>query len=82
MAGNRYEQIIERIFVAHYKRGSSEVIFDREEIPKVASKLGIEIPKNLGDLVYSFRYRTALPAAIADKAPKGKEWIIRPIGLC
>lgn len=80
MAGNRYEQIIERIFLAHYKRGSSEVIFDREEIPKVASKLGIEIPKNLGDLVYSFRYRTALPAAIADKAPKGKEWIIRPIG--
>ena len=91
MAGNRYEQIIERIFLAHYKRGSSEVIFDREEIPKIARKLGIEIPKiarklgieipkNLGDLVYSFRYRTALPAAIADKAPKGKEWIIRPIG--
>jgi hypothetical protein len=80
MAVNRYEQIIERIFLAHYKRGSKEVSFDREEIPKVAKRLGIEIPKNLGDLVYSFRYRVALPAAITNKATKGKEWIIRPVG--
>jgi hypothetical protein len=80
MAGNRYEQIIERIFLAHYKRGASEVTFDREEIPKVADKLGIQIPKNLGDLIYTFRYRVALPAAIVEKAPKGKEWIIRPVG--
>lgn len=80
MAANRYEQIIERIFLAHYQRGSSEVSFDREEIPAVAKRLGIQIPKNLGDLIYSFRYRVALPAAITNKAPKGKEWIIRPIG--
>jgi hypothetical protein len=80
MAGNRYERIIERIFLAHYRRGSAEVTFDREEIPKVAGKLGIEIPKNLGDLVYSFRYRAALPTAIVNKAPKGKEWIIRAVG--
>jgi hypothetical protein len=80
MAANRYEQIIERIFLAQYKRGSTEVSFDREEIPAVAKRLGIQIPKNLGDLIYSFRYRIALPAAITDKAPKGKEWIIRPVG--
>jgi hypothetical protein len=80
MAGNRYERIIERIFLAHYRRGNAEVTFDREEIPKVAEELGIEIPKNLGDLIYSFRYRVALPATIVKKAPKGKEWIIRPIG--
>jgi len=80
MAGNRYEQIIERIFLAHYKRGGSQVTFDREEIPKVADELGIRIPKNLGDLIYTFRYRVALPAAIVAKAPKGKEWIIRPVG--
>jgi hypothetical protein len=80
MAGNRYEQIIERIFLAHYKRGNTEITFDREEIPKVAGKLRIEIPKNLGDLIYSFRYRVALPTSIITKAPKGKEWIIRPVG--
>ncbi len=55
MARNRYEQLIERIFLAHYKRGSTQVTFDRDEIPKMANRLGIEIPKNLGDLIYSFR---------------------------
>jgi len=80
MARNRYEQLIERIFLAHYKRGSTQVTFDREEIPKMANRLGIEIPKNLGDLIYSFRYRVQLPSSITNKAPKGKEWIIRPVG--
>jgi hypothetical protein len=80
MARNRYEQIIERIFLAHYKRGCTQVTFDREEIVTFAGKLGIEIPKNLGDLIYSFRYRVTLPVAITSKAPKGKEWIIRPVG--
>jgi hypothetical protein len=64
MAGNRYEQLIERIFLAHYKRSSTEVTFQREEIPAMAKRLGIEIPKNLGDLIYTFRYRVTLPKAI------------------
>jgi len=80
MARNRYEQLIERIFLAHYKRGSTEVTFEREEIPATAKRLGIEIPKNLGDLICSFRYRISLPNSITDKASKGKEWIIRPVG--
>ena len=80
MARNRYEQLIERIFLAHYKRGNTEVTFEREEIAAMAKRIGIEIPKNLGDLIYSFRYRVALPSSITDKAPKGKEWIIRPVG--
>ena len=80
MARNRYEQLIERIFLAHYNRGTTEVTFEREEIPAMAKRLGIEIPKNLGDLIYSFRYRVALPHSITHNAPKGKEWIIRPVG--
>src|SRR5207245_1971832 len=74
------EQLIKRIFLAHYSRGITQVTFDREEIPKMANRLGIEIPKNLGDLIYSFRYRVQLPSSITNKAPKGKEWIIRPVG--
>jgi hypothetical protein len=42
--------------------------------------LGIVLPKNLGDVLYSFRYRTLLPKSITSKAPKGHEWIIRPAG--
>ncbi len=77
---NRYTQIVEKIFFKHYKDGAVEVPFEREDIIRVASELKIKLPKNLGDILYSFRYRAALPASIRGKAPKGQEWIIRPRG--
>ena len=77
---NRYSAIIERIFLAKYKSGMKEVDFKREEMVKYAKKLKIDLPKNLGDLVYSFRYRATLPKSIQKKAGKGKVWIIRPAG--
>jgi hypothetical protein len=77
---NRYAKIIERVFFSHYKEGAREVSFDREDIVRTAKDLGIKLPKNLGDVIYSFRYRTELPASVQAKAPKGKEWIIRPAG--
>lgn len=77
---NRYARIIERIFFSHYRAGAEQFIFSREEIVRVAKELGIKLPKNLGDVIYSFRYRTALPAIVREKAPPGKEWIIRPAG--
>jgi hypothetical protein len=77
---NRYARIIERIFFLHYKKGAQEFEFEREEIISVAEKLGISLPKNLGDIIYSFRYRAALPDSIQAKAPAGKSWIIRPAG--
>jgi len=63
-APNRYAQIIERIFLRHYQPGLREVEFSRSEIEQVADELGIKLPKNIGDIVYSFRYRTELPEAI------------------
>jgi hypothetical protein len=57
-----------------------EVSFHREDIVNVAEELKIKLPKNLGDVIYSFRYRTALPTSITTKAPPGKTWIIRSIG--
>lgn len=77
---NRYTRILEAIFVRHYKKGVSEIDFERTEFSQVAEELGIILPKNLGDVLYSFRYRTLLPKSIASKAPKGYEWIIRPAG--
>jgi hypothetical protein len=77
---NRYAQIIESIFLAAYEEGATEVEFDREDIVGHAEELGIVLPKNLGDVIYSFRYRVALPASIREKAPPGLEWIIRPAG--
>lgn len=80
MARNRYEQIIERIFLSKYQEGMRELPFSRQDIIDVAKELDIEIPKNLGDLIYSFRYRSNLPDSIESKAPDGYTWIIRSIG--
>lgn len=77
---NRYSRIIERIFFAHYKEGAREFEFDRREIETVAAELDIKLPKNVGDVLYSFRYRVALPQSILAKAPEGETWIIRPAG--
>lgn len=77
---NRYARIIEVIFFSHYKEGANEVTFEREDIVRVAKKLRIKLPKNLGDLIYSFRYRTPLPEAAREKAPEGRKWVILPAG--
>jgi hypothetical protein len=77
---NRYSQIIEHIFFSHYKEGTKEVQFHRTELEAVAAELNIKLPKNLGDVVYSFRYRAILPESVRKKAPKGETWIIRPAG--
>lgn len=77
---NRYSRLIEEIFLAHFKPGLLEIRFEREELIRVAKKLKVKLPKNLGDVIYSFRYRKPLPESIRARAPEGKEWIIRPAG--
>lgn len=77
---NRYSQIIERIFLSHYKEGAEEIFFERDEIVKTAGELGMALPKNLGDLIYTFRYRASLPDSVRSRAPEGRTWIIRPAG--
>jgi hypothetical protein len=80
MSTNRYSQIIEAIFFSSYKKDTTEIPFSREDIEQTAANLKIKLPKNLGDVLYSFRYRTSLPQRIVETAPEGFEWIIRPAG--
>ena len=77
---NRYQQIMERIFFWHYKDDDREVVFERIDMERAARELGIELPKNLGDIPYTFRYRGMLPESIRAKAPEGEDWIIRSAG--
>lgn len=77
---NRYARLIEAVFFKHYKTGATEVPFLREDITGKAAELEIELPKNVGDLIYTFRYRAELPESITKLAPKPKEWVIRPDG--
>ena len=76
----QYSQIIAHVFAKHYKRRAKEVVFDREEIVEAAQKLGLPRPKNVGDVIYSFRFRKAFPDSIKKTAPKGLEWILRKAG--
>ena len=77
---NRYSAIIEKIFFSKYHKGMREVPFERHEMETFASKLKVKLPKNLGDLVYSFRYRALLPTTITSLAGEQELWIIRPTG--
>jgi hypothetical protein len=77
---NRYVTLIESIFLKYYREGTTEVAFRREDIVEMATLLNIALPKNLGDVIYSFRYRAALPDTIIEKAPVGYAWIIRAAG--
>lgn len=77
---NRYESVIEHVFFKYYKKGAASVSFTRDDFVSSANELGIGVPKNLGDITYSFRNRAALPARINATAPKAKSWIIKSAG--
>jgi len=77
---NAYERIIEQVFFNRFKKGMMSVEFERADLVAAARAVGIKDPKNLGDVVYSFRYRKPLPDAILKTCPSGREWIIRGLG--
>ena len=75
-----YQRLIEKVFVDRYSDGDAEVPFQRSDLPKAAKALGVSIPKNLGDVVYSIRYRTPMPMSVRATAPKDREWVIEGAG--
>lgn len=77
---NRYQAIISRVFSNHFSAAKTEFEFTREEFVEIAHSLGIVLPKNVGDVIYSFRYRNELPATITCTAYEGREWIIEGAG--
>ncbi|WP_074254513.1 endonuclease [Vannielia litorea] len=77
---NRYQALIEKIFFDHYSDGKTSLDFTRPEIKDAAAHLGIVLPDNLGDVIYSFRFRTDLPEKIIATQPEGKEWVIELAG--
>ncbi len=72
----RYSQIIAKIFETKFREGRRAIRFERTEIVNAARDLGIELPKNLGDVIYSFKFRNQLPDSIKETAPDDKEWVI------
>jgi hypothetical protein len=77
---NRYQALILKIFLERYKPKATAFEFAREDLETAAQALGIKLPKNLGDVIYSVRFRTALPDDILITQPYGMEWIIEGAG--
>lgn len=77
---NRYDVIIEHLFFSHWEKKITEFEFDREELEAIAKKLAVQLPKNLGDVIYYFRFRSVYPRNMIETQPEGKEWIIEGAG--
>jgi hypothetical protein len=79
-AKNRYNQLIEKIFLDGYTEGATEIPFERTALETAAKALDIRLPSNLGDVLYSLRFRTAMPAKVLETQSEGYEWIIELVG--
>lgn len=77
---NRYQALVEHLFSQRYNASLKVIPFTREELVNAATLLGIDMPKNPGDVLYSFRYRYPLPQAILETQPQGMEWVIEGSG--
>ena len=77
---NVYAAIIEEIFLSKYAPGMTQVDFERSDLTAAAERRGIPVPSNVGDVVYSARYRRTLPESVQATAAAGYEWIIRGMG--
>jgi len=73
---SRYVRIVEAVFRRYWKKGQTEFTFARDELQQVCAELKIEVPKNLGDVIYTFRYRKALPKSILATQPADRGWLI------
>src|ERR1700728_2127986 len=73
---SRYSKIIEAVFQRYWKKGKTEFRFERDELTQVCQELAIAVPKNLGDIIYTFRYRKSLPKSILATQPSDRRWLI------
>ncbi|OKH59368.1 endonuclease [Scytonema sp. HK-05] len=71
-------EIIEN-FRQRYALGIEQFEFTRSELEAVGVKLGLD-PKNLGDVIYAYRFRRPLPKEITNTEPEGLQWIIELAG--
>lgn len=74
-----YARLILDVFLKNYRPGASRVRFTRKELEAAAMAAGLD-PSNIGDVIYSFRYRKELPSEILSKQPAGKAWALIGVG--
>lgn len=78
---NKYDRVIERVFLNNYKEGDIRVAFNREELAEACEQLKIARIKNLGDIPYTYRFRRELPNSLKEKLKDESDWIIIGTGV-
>ena len=78
-----YADVITSVFFKHFESDGTRFPFTRDDLLQAMMKMGLEvtgeekvIAKNIGDIIYSFRFRRDFPDKILKTAPKGKMWMI------
>jgi len=75
-----YDKLIEEVFFNHYQEDLKEFEFKRDELRAAAEKLGLPVPSNLGDVLYTYRFgRRLLPKSIRETAGD-LHWVIPGAG--
>ena len=76
----KYDDIINGIFFDRYEAGATSIRFERKDLAAKAHQLKIAVPKNLGDIIYAYKYRKKLPQEIINTAPESFYWRIKNVG--
>ncbi len=78
--GSVYVRVMRELFDRHSAKNTDEFEWSRNEINEICEALGVNVPKNLGDNIYSIRHgREALPDDILRLA-EPRHWLLLPNG--
>jgi len=69
----KYRGALETLFFSKYRAGVKKIEFTREELREAAAANHVS---NLGDILYSIRYRADLPERIAATCGPGTTWYV------
>jgi hypothetical protein len=72
-SGNKYRAALETLFFSKYRQGLDKIEFSRDDLRDAAREHHIS---NLGDVLYSIRYRADLPERIAATCEPGTTWYV------
>ena len=77
---NRYRSIIDKIFFDRYTPGLTTINFKRTDLKDAVTFLEIDLPDNLGDIIYHFRFRGSFSVRMLKTQPDGLAWRIELAG--
>ncbi|MDC0706245.1 hypothetical protein [Priestia sp. AB] len=73
-------KLIKKIFFKYYKENDEIVKFERDDFIKASQEMNTSPPKNIGGVIYQYRYTSPLPKEILNTCKAGENWIIEGDG--